>query len=243
MRHSHQGTAMMGSRGRALVRSTRRGHGANLRRIAGVLAITTAVASTTASADGSASASGSTRAVLDRIAAPVETTTFRATGFDPAAPRGLLLWRFDGERYLRLAETRSGDDGRFDFGLQPLPLAHADFGVTGPDDSPVASGLQSVERRLPAPIVTAHDSGDGDVLRVLTARAEGELYLSDAATGRLLARIPVDSTPGHALAIDLATALPRVRPEAIAIEHVLQDGRRSAPEIWLLENPNERRSD
>ncbi len=231
MRYAHQRVGLTGTRARSLARAARSGHRARVRGIVGMLAIALAIA------DSGASASGSIRAVLEPPTGPLEATTFRATGFDPAAPRPLVLWRFDGERYLRLAETRSGSDGRFDFGLQPLPLAQTDYGVTGLDESPKSSDLQAIDRRLPAPVVAAHDAED-DVLRLLTARAEGEIYVSDAGTGRLLARFAVDPTPGRTLAIDLSTALPRIRPDAIAIEHVLPDGRRSAPEIWLLEGAN-----
>ncbi len=236
MRHAYQRIGLTGTRERSHARPARSGHRARVRGILGMLAIALAIA------DASASASGSIRAVLDSPNGPLEATTFRATGFDPAAPRSLVLWRFDGERYLRLAETRSASDARFDFGLQPLPLAHTDYGVTGLDESPKSSDLQAIERRLPAPVVATYDAED-DVLRVLTARAEGEIYVSDAGTGRLLARFAVDPTPGRTLAIDLATALPRIRPDAIAIEHVLPDGRRSTPEIWLLEGTNERAPD
>lgn len=242
MRHTHQRSGVKGAGGRLRGRSLRSALGDRSRPSVRSLAagIASAIVGAIAVLDGSASASGSAHAVLDATTAPVDGTTFRATGFDPSAPRDLVLWRFDGERYLRLAETRSGEAGDFDFGLQPLPLGHADYGVTTLDRSPTPSDLQSIDRRLPAPVVVAHDPGDDDVLRVLTARADGELFLSDATTGRLLARFAVDPTPGRALAIDLATALPRVRPAAIAIEHRLPDGRRSEPEIWVLADDSER---
>lgn len=198
----------------------------------GIVGMTGAAATAGAQAVGSAS-----RAALDPPLEPLLAGTFRATGFDPAAPRALVLWRFDGATHHRLAETRSSAEGRFDFGLHPLPLVGADFGVTGAGESPDASGFRRYERAVPPPIVAAQDD-DGGTLHVLTARAEGELRIADADSGQLLARIPVLSTPQRGTPIDLARVLPRDRPRAIALEHVLNDGRRSVPEIWLLESPD-----
>lgn len=187
---------------------------------------------------GAQSLGSAPRPVLDPPVEPQIAATFRPTGFDPAAPRALVLWRFDGRTHHRLAETRSNAEGRFDFGLQPLPLVRADFGVTGANETPDARTFRRHERTVPPPRVGSEDGGGG-VLHVLTAHAEGELWISDADSGRLLARQPVASTPQAGSPIDLERVLPRDRPRAIALEHVLDDGRRSAPEIWLLEAPEE----
>ena len=181
-----------------------------------------------------AGADEATRAILELPSGLVDAPAFRVAGHDPGAPRSLVLWRWDGAGPRRLAETRSDEEGRFDFGLEPLPLVRADYAVAAMGEVPDPADYRRVERRVPAPIVAAHDRKE-DLLRVLVACAEGELRLSDPATGRLLARRPIDPTAAGDQAIDLATALPRVRPEALAIEHVLPDGRRSAPELWLLE--------
>ena len=181
-----------------------------------------------------AQAGDSARARLDPPDEPLDSMTFRAAGFDSAAPRPLVLWHFDGNRYSRLAETRSGSDGRFDFGLYPLPLSQAEFGVTGPGEAPEGRDFRHYERVVPSPVVVAQDSGEG-LLRVLTSRAEGELRIYDHDTRRLLARMPIATVPRREISIDLVTALPRIWPRSIAIEHVLDDGRRSAQAVWRLE--------
>lgn len=181
-----------------------------------------------------AQAGDSSRARLDPPAEPLDSTTFRAVGFDSAGPRPLVLWHFDGNRYLRLAQTHSSSDGRFDFGLFPLPLSHAEFGVTEPGEAPNEREFRHYERVVPAPVVVAQDSGEG-LLRVLTSRAEGELRIYDHDTMRLLARMPIATLPQREVSIDLMTALPRIWPRAIAIEHILADGRPSAQAVWRLE--------
>lgn len=183
---------------------------------------------------GAQSVGSVARPALDPPVEPQVAVTFRAAGFDPAAPRALVLWRFDGTAYHRLAETRSDAAGRFDFGFHPLPILRADFGVTGASETPDAHTFRRFEREVPPPRVGSEDD-DGGVLHVLTAHAEGELWIADADTGRLLARQPVMSTPQAGSPIDLDRVLPRDRPRAIALEHVLDDGRRSAPEIWVLD--------
>lgn len=172
-------------------------------------------------------------AVLDPAREPLSEATFRAVGFDRAPPRELVLWRFDGETYHRIAETRSESDGRFDFGIQTLPLVRADFGVTGRGEPPDASHFRRYERVVPAPVVAAEATED-DELYILTSRAEGEIWIHDHDTGRLLARVAVDGSSQHGTSLDLARTLPRNRPRAIALEHVLGDGRRSLPEVWLI---------
>ncbi len=208
------------------------------RGIAALVGIALVVAGSVAGGDGAARAQTAGRAVLDPPAEPLVASAFRAAGFDPAAPRTLVLWRFDGARLDRLGESRSGPDGRFDFGLQPLPVARADFGVTGLGEAPDPGTFRRYERAVPAPVVASDEvSADGAprTLLVLTARSEGELRIRDAASGRWLARIPVATTPRPGTAIDLDRWLPSPVPHAIAIEHRLDDGRVSPPEIWILE--------
>jgi hypothetical protein len=184
-------------------------------------------------AAASAQDGGPPRATLEAPVAPVEGSTFHAKGSDPAAPRTLVLWRWTGQSFLRTAETRSSNDGAFDFGLQPLPLAHADYVVTPTGEAPGRDELLGIERSLPAPIVADEDPADA-VLLVRPARAEGEIQVRDAGTGQLLARIEVDPDSVRGTAIDLSAALPHVWPEAISIEQRLLDGRRSAREVWIL---------
>ncbi len=184
-----------------------------------------------------ARAQGAAGAVLDPPPEPLVATTFRATGRDDAAPRALVLWRFDGERLERLAESRSGVDGRFDFGLQPLPLVRAEFGVTGPGEAPDPATFRRYERAVPAPVVASEErdaDGTPRTLLVLTARAEGELRLYDAGNDRLLARLPVAGAPGPGTPIELDRWLPVPAPAELAIEHRLADGRVSPRERWRL---------
>lgn len=173
--------------------------------------------------------------VLELPEGPIDASVFRATGSDPQAPRPLVLWRRDGEVTRRLAETRSTPDGRFDFGLTPLPLTNAEFAATGRDEpAPTErSRFRPVERSVPRPVIATHDEAD-DRLVVQTARPDGELEISDATTGRLLARIAVVPTRAGTTELALEHALPRERPSAIAIVQVLPDARRSAPEVWRL---------
>jgi len=56
--------------------------------------------------------------------------SYRATGADPGGPRPLVLWRWDGMRFIRLATTRSDSNGRFDFGEQTLPSGDVYFHVS-----------------------------------------------------------------------------------------------------------------
>ena len=188
---------------------------------------------------GAAWAQSAARAALDPPAGPLLESSFRAAGSDPAAPRPLVLWRFDGIRLDRLAESRSEASGRFDFGIQPLPLAGADFGVTGPGESPNPALFRRYERAVPAPVVASEErtpEGEPAALLVLTARAEGELRIRDAADDRLLARIPVEQASRSGTRIELARWLPDPAPAVIALEHRLDDGRLSPRELWPLDS-------
>lgn len=157
---------------------------------------------------------------------------YRATGTDPNAPRPLVLWRWDGFRFLRVASTRSEPDGRFDFGEQTLPSSEVDFHVSLRDDAPDIDRMLRIERPVPAPIVVLGGLGTSEIILAPAARS-GELRIYDAQSGRLLLRRPVASH--NHVCVDLSAELPRPWPAALAIEQVLDDGRRSDRQHWRLD--------
>jgi len=171
---------------------------------------------------------------LDAVPFRIEANSFRAVGFDPAAPRPLVLWRWDGERFFRVATTRSQTWGRFDFGQQPIPSGDAYFHVSAVGALPDPDRLLHVERRTPAPVIQSGGLETGELVLV-PARLEGELWIRDADSGRLLLRKAVDPRARYRVWVDLDDELPRPWPRALEIEQRLDDGRASESEILPLE--------
>ena len=162
-------------------------------------------------------------------------TVVRAAGHDPAAPRALVLWRWDGTSFLRLATTRSQPGGRFDFGLQAVPGRGLSLHVAAEGEAPSVERALRVDPPLPAPIVVADGLEQGELV-LAPARPEGELRLYDASTGRLLLRVPVGAGRRGRVTIDLEAVLPRPWPTALSIEQVVAGSRRSPRQFWPLDD-------
>jgi hypothetical protein len=169
-----------------------------------------------------------------RSGEPSPHATYRAAGRDPDAPRALVLWRWHDDRFIRLASGRSRIDGRFDFGEQPLPSPRVYFHVSVADTAPDAEFLMVVERRVPAPLVLA-DAPDSTRIFLVAAEPGGEFRFHDADSGRLLLRKPVVGRDGDPVSLDLSDELSGAWPNALRIEQVLDDGRRSDTQYWRLD--------
>ena len=140
-----------------------------------------------------------------RIDPPVvrhDRLTVRLRGRDHAGPRALVLWREEADGFRRAGETRSGRDGRFDFGERPRPVGHTSWVVAPLGEAPDPHRSIRVEGPVPAPAVTA-DGPDARLLHVQPALYEGALRIRDAETGRLLIHRPIEPMPDGALRLDL----------------------------------------
>ena len=169
-------------------------------------------------------------ALADPTGGDAGRASFRAEGEDPAGPRLLTLWLWDGDRFHRIAETRSdATHRRFDFGQQPLPLRGAAYHVAPRGRAPEMRNLLRVDRVLPAPRVLGDPIASGEIV-IAPALHAGTLAVRDATSGRLLDRLVVDPAARRRVVLPLEPLARRV--EAVTIEQQLDDGRRSRP-TWL----------
>jgi len=88
---------------------------------------------------------------LDSLVAPAGAVTASVTGWDPAAPRKLTLWRVEEDRSARLATTQSEQGGRFRF--PEIAMGRREVVVTagdaGPQDSDTRLRLPDLMRVSP----------------------------------------------------------------------------------------------
>ena len=87
---------------------------------------------------------------LDRLAVPAGAVTASVTGWDPAAPRVLTLWRVEEDRSARLATTQSEQGGRFRF--PEIAMGRREVVVTAGDARPQDSDARL---RLPDPMLVS----------------------------------------------------------------------------------------
>jgi len=87
---------------------------------------------------------------LDRLAVSAGAVTASVTGWDPAAPRNLTLWRVEEDRSARLATTQSEQGGRFRF--PEIAMGRREVVVTAGDARPQDSDARL---RLPAPMLVS----------------------------------------------------------------------------------------
>ena len=144
---------------------------------------------------------------LDRPTVTSGSVTATVSGFDPASPRRLTLWRVEGERAARLSETESEGSGRFRF--PEVAATGVELVVAPAGEVPEKSAARV---RLPGPAVepaVAEISAQRDGVRMLriwpSAAAE---YVIVAADGQALARQRVPVRPAArdrmlALAVEL----------------------------------------
>jgi hypothetical protein len=131
---------------------------------------------------------------LDPPASPAGAVTASVSGWDPAAPRPLTLWRVEGGRSARLAETQSERGGRFRF--PEIAAGGRELAVTVGDTRPQASDARL---RLPdsvsaPPVAQAIFENEGGVrLRVWPSASAVSVIF--AAGGRTLDRRLVPSLP------------------------------------------------
>ncbi len=148
---------------------------------------------------------------LDRPGGAAPAVRFR--GFDPEAPRRLVLWRLRDGRAAVIARVASHPDGSFEFPPLLVPAAGLEV-VAAPvhatPDHPEASGVQTLPPRPPeAPRGFVSTAGAEIRLRVVPAEAAGFVLVADA-DGRVLGRFALSALPGGAQRnLDLAVSLPR----------------------------------
>ncbi len=171
---------------------------------------------------------------LDSPGALQDVLSYRAVGSDPGGPRPLVLWRWDGAHFIRLASTRSNSNGRFDFGEQALPSGDAYFHVAIRNEIARTDRLLRIERPVPAPVIVSGGLGSGE-LTFAPARRGGEIRIYDATSNRLILRKPVEVPVGTPVSLDLMAELPRPWPTALSFIQVLDDGRRSDRGYWPLD--------
>ena len=162
--------------------------------------------------------------------------SFRATGFDPDAPRDLTLWRTGDEGWARLAETTSGGEGNFDFGSVLIPVHGIALVATAKGMPPTLEAVRDpllVRSELPLPRIGWLESeGASFSFEVQTSIAEGSVLLA-GADEKLIARFEVSAgstSPSARLAIDLETD-----DDVVLIAHELPDGRSSRWRILRLD--------
>ena len=164
---------------------------------------------------------------------PGEATAF-AFGFDPDAPRPLLLWRRVGDRVAVMARGHSLADGSLDFPELVVPDAGLEVVVTAADDTP-DGGSASLPQTLgarpllrPRARVLRGPTGATSelTLRVVPAEASGVILVA-AVGGEIFSRHPLPARPGAAeRAFDLYVRVPD-GDSHVWLAHERSDGRRS----------------
>ena len=156
----------------------------------------------------------------------------RFRGFDPEAPRGLVLWRLRDGRAAVIARVASHPDGSFEFPPLLVPaagLAVVATPVHAAPDHPEASRVQTLPPRPPeAPRGFVSTAGAEIRLRVVPAEAAGFVLVA-AADGRVLGRFALSALPGGAQRnLDLAVSLPRLEDAGtLQVAHERPGGLRS----------------
>jgi hypothetical protein len=172
---------------------------------------------------------------LDRPEASADAVTTSVSGWDPAAPRELTLWRVEEGDFARLARTQSEPGGRFRF--PEIAAGGREIVVTAGGDAPQAGDprLLLPEPPAAAPVAQWLPGGEaGARLRVWPSGSAVSVIL--AADGREIARRAVPASPAaRDRALDLAfTALPET---ALWIAEERAQGERSAWRRVDLEAP------
>lgn len=176
---------------------------------------------------------------LDPPASDPGVVSIRATGFDPAAPRDLVLWRLprgaSTSQAVRVDQTRSDAEGRFDFGQVPIPITESSLYVAAVGELPDWSRALDLSPLVPGPFVSSAGN-DPLVITVIPALFEGWIELRDAGTGRRFARRSVSAKVSRSLRFDLLEEALPIDTPVITIEQVLDDGRRSEVTVWILDD-------
>lgn len=174
---------------------------------------------------------------LDPVTWRPDAETIPARGFDPLAPRPLDLWVWRNESFDRIGETRSLFNGRFDFGQIGVPQEALFLAVTSRGERPSTDRMNIVERPVLAPIIAITLNDAIDELVIHPARLEGELRFRNAATGALLARVPIEPGRPGTTVIDVFELLGPRPPIEIRVQQVLDDGRASPSAYYRFDIP------
>ena len=167
---------------------------------------------------------------LDRPGRAAPSVRFR--GFDPEAPRRLVLWRHRDGRAAVIARVASHPDGSFEFPPLLVPavgLAVVATPVHATPDHPEASRVQTLPPRPPEAPRGFVSTADAEIrLRVVPAEAAGFVLVADA-DGRVLGRFALSALPGGAQRnLDLSVSLPRLEDAgALQLAHERPGGLRS----------------
>jgi hypothetical protein len=162
-----------------------------------------------------------------------DAVTARVRGFDPAAPRPLLLWRPADGHAAVMARGASRPDGSLDFPEIAIPAQGLEVLVTAAGETPASASAslpRTVAPRAPlAPRAQPRPRARGAavVLRVVPSEAGGEVLLA-SAPGQVFARHPVPARPdaaGRGFDIELRLAPGDTQ---VWLAHETHDGRRSA---------------
>lgn len=162
---------------------------------------------------------------LDRPSVGAGAVTVPLSGFDPAAPRELTLWRVGREGAARLADARSGTDGRFTF--PEIAVRESELAVTVRGEGPARGGPRVHLAGLPAPLLSAVRSrvAGAEVLRIWPSAAAARVIVANARGEG--APVPVAARPS---AQERVVTLPLGGAEADATLFVAEEdaaGRRS----------------
>lgn len=158
---------------------------------------------------------------LDPLAAAAGAVTASVSGWDPAAPRRLTLWRVEDGRPARLAETQSERGGRFRF--SEIAKGRRELVVTTGDAAPQESDprLYLPDPKPAPPVAQAIlDAEGGSRLRVWPSASAVSVIF--AAGGRELERRTVPVLPdGRDRTLDVRVApWPAGAPIWVAEEHL-----------------------
>jgi len=172
---------------------------------------------------------------VDPLVVEADDQSLRITGHDPDAPRALVLWRFEAGAFRRLATRQSAADGRFDFGEQSWPISSHRLHVVPAGVSPEGSRSVQLERRVPSPRILSSGIEPTEI-EIAPALREGVILVRDAESGRLLLRRVVATDVGQHTILDLTAEGVAAQTDRVTLEHVLEDGRRSPPIRWSLDD-------
>ncbi len=176
---------------------------------------------------------------LDDVELAPGALSMRATGFDPAAPRDLTLYRIGETGAARLLEATSNTDGSVDFGTVLVPVRGIELVATAKGRKPAAherAGALRVRAAVPQPrIAWLENDAPHFAFEVQPVLMEGWIVLADAR-GEIIERFEIERetrSPDRkrSLAIELTSD-----GDFVHIAHELPDGRSSDWRILELDS-------
>lgn len=170
---------------------------------------------------------------LDPVDVPAGSVTASVSGWDPAAPRVLTLWRVENGRFARLAGTRSEPGGGFRFAQ--VAVAGRELAVAPGDREPAAQATRVVvpaaDARPPGAQVVGQAEGEPRLRVFPSAQAAAVVF---ASGGRVVGRRAVAPAPS---ARERMLELPVGAGAPAADLYVAEERADGARSPWLRVDP------